>query len=92
MEEKSKEVANLLKVLSNDNRLLILCTLIEGPLNVGELNRVIPNITQSALSQHLSILKAHRIVNYEKNGQHVTYFICDQRIEAVIGVLKQHYC
>ncbi len=92
MEEKAKEVANLLKVLANENRLLILCNLIEGPLTVGELHEKIAAITQSALSQHLALLKAHGIVADEKKGQHVTYTIKDHRVDEVIAVLQKHYC
>lgn len=50
MEEKAKEVAELLKVLANDNRLIIFCSLMKGPMTVGEIGQKIPNISQSALS------------------------------------------
>lgn len=92
MEEKAKKVAELLKVLANENRLLILCALIDSPQTVGKLAEKLPNITQSALSQHLSVLKANGIVENSKSGQSVTYFIADRRIEAVLDVLKTQYC
>ncbi len=92
MEEKSRMLSELLKVLSNENRLLILCALIENPLNVSELMKFVPSISQSSLSQHLSVLKAHDIVDYEKKGQTVTYFIKDKRIESVMNALKANYC
>lgn len=89
---QAKQLADLLKVLSNENRLLILCYLMEGPLSVSELCDKIGGITQPALSQHLAILKAHRLLDASKNGQWVTYSISDKRIEAVIELLKQLYC
>ncbi|MPW25886.1 metalloregulator ArsR/SmtB family transcription factor [Alkalibaculum sp. M08DMB] len=92
MEEKAKQVAELLKVLANENRLLILCLLIEGPMTVGELSTNISNITQSAISQHLSMLKAHGILDSTKKGQNITYFIHDDRILSVIEILKEKYC
>jgi ArsR family transcriptional regulator, virulence genes transcriptional regulator len=92
MELQAKQIAELLKVLANENRLLILCELIKGPKTVSCLGDKIPNITQSALSQHLAILKAHGILDYSKSGQSVTYSIADQRVEEVINVLKRHYC
>ena len=92
MEEKAKQVAELLKVLANENRLLILCSLIESPMTVGELSKTINTITQSALSQHLALLKAHRILDSTKNGQSITYFIHDDRILSVIEILRQTYC
>ena len=92
MEEKAKKVGQLLKVLANENRLLILCGLMESPQSVGKLAEKVPNITQSALSQHLAILKAHGILDYTKFGQSVTYSIADHRVEAVLEVLKEYYC
>lgn len=92
MKEKAKKVAELLKVLSNENRLLILCELIKGPKTVGMLSEKVSNITQSALSQHLSIMKAHGILDYTKSGQSITYRIEDERVKNVIDVLKQYYC
>lgn len=52
----------------------------------------IPNITQSALSQHLALLKAHGILDFKKSGQNITYSIADKRVESVMEVLKKYYC
>ena len=92
MEEKAKQVANLLKVLANENRLLIFCALMEQPMNVTELKQRITGITQSALSQHLALLKAHGILDSDKTGQNVIYHISDERVSEIIQVLKKHYC
>lgn len=92
MEENAKRVAELLKVLANENRLLILCALMSGPMTVTEIGPYVPSITQSALSQHLSLLKANGILDNRKSGQNSTYFITDHRVEEVIQVLKQYYC
>ncbi len=90
--ENAKDIAELLKVLANENRLLIVCYLLEGPLTVSELHMKICNLTQSALSQHLAILKAHKILESNKNGLSITYSIQDFRIKNVIQVLKDNYC
>lgn len=92
MEEKAKTVAELLKVLANENRLLILCALMEGELSAGEIAEHLSGISQSGVSQHLSILKAHGILDNKKNGQTITYSICDERILEVMNVLKLQYC
>lgn len=92
MEQEAKEIAEILKVLSNENRLLIVCYLLQEPMTVSELNLKISNLTQSALSQHLSILKAHKIVCSSKKGLSITYSICDSRMRNVIKVLKENYC
>ncbi|MDR3353866.1 MAG: metalloregulator ArsR/SmtB family transcription factor [Synergistaceae bacterium] len=92
MQEKAKQVAALLKILANENRLLILCALIQKPMTVGMIAKYTPNITQSALSQHLTLLKAAGILDAEKSGQNITYSIADHRVEEVLNVLKKYYC
>lgn len=90
--DNAKYIAELLKVLSNENRLRIVCYLLEAPMTVSELHQKINNLTQSALSQHLALLKAHRILDSNKNGLSITYSIQDERIRSVIKVLKENYC
>lgn len=92
MEQKAKAVAELLKVLANEYRLLILCYLLEQPETVGVIQDKIGKISQSAVSQHLSLLKAHGIIDYEKQGQNIRYFIKDERVEEIVNVLRKHYC
>lgn len=92
MEYKAKQIAELLKVLANEYRLLILCELIKEPKTVSSLGEKINGITQSALSQHLALLKAHGILGNSKAGQSVTYFITDDRVCEIIALLKEHYC
>lgn len=92
MEEKAKEIAELLKILANKNRLLILCALAEGPLSVGEILKHTGDISQSALSQHLTLLRSYGILDCEKKGQNILYFIQDHKVEKVLEVLKQYYC
>ena len=92
MLEKAKEISDLLKVLSNENRLMIVCYLIDNPMTVSELHEKLDNLTQSALSQHLSILKAHKILTSNKNGLTITYSIQDNRIAKLMEALKANYC
>lgn len=92
MEEQAKKIAALLKLLANEYRLLILCALIGGRLTVGEIHRHTPNITPSALSQHLNQLRTAGILTSEKEGMHVYYQIEDQRIVTLIGAIKSQYC
>lgn len=73
MEEKAGKIAELLKILSNEHRLLILCALARGPLTVGELHRFTPGITAPALSQHLAQLRTAGILASEKQGMNVIY-------------------
>lgn len=92
MEEKAKRIAELLKILANENRLMILCALMENPMTVSKIAEKVPKITQPALSQHLALFKAHGILGYEKSGLNITYYIADHRIEEIINTLKKYYC
>ena len=92
MIDNVKYIAELLKVLANENRLLIVCYLLETPMTVSQLHQNINNLTQSALSQHLAMLKAHRILDSNKNGLSITYSIQDERVRKVMKVLKDNYC
>jgi DNA-binding transcriptional ArsR family regulator len=92
MEEKARQIAELLKILANENRLLILCALVQKPMTVGTILTHVNNITQSALSQHLTLMKVAGILRAEKSGQNITYSIADSRVEEVLKVLKKYYC
>ncbi|MCL2519433.1 MAG: metalloregulator ArsR/SmtB family transcription factor [Spirochaetaceae bacterium] len=92
MEENAKKLADMLKILANENRLLILCALIEGAKTVSQIGDYVPKISQSALSQHLNLLKVAGILGSQKEGLNVTYSLADLRVTEVIGVLKQYYC
>ena len=92
MEEQARKIAELLKLLANEHRLLILCALLDGKLTVGDIHRFTPNITASALSQHLNQLKIAGILSSEKQGMNVRYWICDRRIVPLMDAIKEHYC
>ena len=92
MEQQAKEIADLLKVMANQHRLMILCYLIERPMNVSEIHEKIPTISQSALSQNLALLKAHGILSSNKYGLQSVYHINDDRIKKVIQTLRETYC
>lgn len=92
MLDKVKEISELLKVLSNENRLAIVCHLIEKPMTVSELHEKLDHISQPALSQHLAMLKANKILDSNKSGLTITYSIQDKRIVNIVLALKTNYC
>ena len=92
MVENAKQIAEMLKILANENRLLILCALARSPMTVGALSEFVPNISQSALSQHLTLLKAAGVLGSAKSGQNVTYSITDARVEDLMRALKKYGC
>lgn len=92
MREQAKNIAQLMRQLSNENRLLILCALLEQPLTVGEIAKKVNDITLPALSQHLNKLKNGGLIQSEKQGQHITYRIKDERLRDLMELLKEKYC
>jgi len=81
----------MLKQLGNENRLMILCTLLEGEMSVGELNDTVP-LSQSALSQHLAALRSSGLVTSRKEAQHVYYQLNGDAARRIIAVLQSIYC
>ena len=92
MDSDVRKIADRLKMLANETRLQILCELIDGPKTVGTLVQRLNSLSQSAISQHLALLKAHGVVEDHRTGQNVTYSIADRRVEEIIAVLKRNYC
>ena len=92
MEEQAKRIAELLKMLANEHRLLILCALLKGKRTVGDIHQYTPNITAPALSQHLGQMRIAGILSSEKQGMNVFYWIQDERVIALIEAIKKEYC
>src|SRR3977135_4546141 len=75
---QAAEAANLVKLLGNEKRLLILCFLAaRGEMTVGELVDVV-ELSQSALSQHLSKLRADDLVAFRRDAQTLHYRVADK--------------
>ncbi|PTY37331.1 transcriptional regulator [Saccharospirillum sp. MSK14-1] len=91
MEEQAGQAAKLLKALSNERRLLILCNLVGGELSVTQLNERIL-LSQSALSQHLARLRQDGLVAIRKEAQTVYYRIASDEAQQVLGLLYSLYC
>ena len=89
--ERNIEVAvNLLKALSNERRLLIICALYKGEKSVGELEQIV-GLSQSALSQHLARLRRDGLVNTRRHAQTIYYSMNDKATEAVLKCLYDIY-
>jgi DNA-binding transcriptional ArsR family regulator len=85
------QAASLLRALANEQRLMILCNLVPGPLSVGELNARVP-LSQSALSQHLAVLRESGIVQTEREAQSVRYSLPPGPVTRLLQVLHEEYC
>lgn len=91
LEYKADEAAEFLGLMSSPHRLRILCLLIEGEMSVGELAET-TKMRQSAVSQHLALLRAHKIVAARREGTTVFYSVDHPGAEAVIQTLHRVYC
>ena len=90
--KQAGEAAELLKLLGNEKRLLILCFLaVRGEMTVGELVGVV-KLSQSALSQHLARLREDGLVVFRRTSQTLHYRVADKRALRVLQVLKEIYC
>lgn len=89
--EHAQEASALLKQLSNQHRLIILCSLVDGELSVTELNSR-TNLSQSALSQHLASLRSAKLVQTRREAQTIFYQLQGSEAIQVIKVLKSIYC
>jgi DNA-binding transcriptional ArsR family regulator len=91
-ETQAGSAASLMRALSHEHRLLVLCHLLTaGELSVSQLvNRV--GTSQSALSQHLSKLREEGLVATRKEAQAVFYRIGDPRAEQVLALLHDLFC
>ena len=91
MRAHASEAAQLLKALGNEKRLMILCLLAEGECSVGELNALL-ELSQSALSQHLAILRDERLVLTRREAQSVFYSLMPGPAFVLIHTLHDIYC
>ncbi|TDL78316.1 transcriptional regulator [Palleronia sediminis] len=88
---RAGEVAGHLALLSNANRLMVLCHLLDGERSVGDLRAQL-DLSQSALSQHLARLRAAGMVETRRDRQTIYYSIADPRVHRMIGALYGIYC
>ena len=91
LREHAQSASRLLMTIGNPVRLLVLCLLLDGEMSVGELNAEI-EISQSALSQHLAVLRGEGLVTSRREGLLNFYAIEDGEVKAVMQCLYRIYC
>lgn len=84
------EASALLKAMSSEARLMILCRLLEGEKSVSDLEKMI-GLSQSAISQHLAVLREHELVTTQRQGQSIKYSLAGPKPKAIIEVLHRIY-
>lgn len=91
LKDSAGDATRYLKALANQNRLLILCNLLDGERSVGELEQAI-GLRQPTLSQQLARLRSGNLVRTRRNAKSIYYSIADADIRAVLQVLYAKFC
>ncbi|MBE0459033.1 MULTISPECIES: metalloregulator ArsR/SmtB family transcription factor [Pseudoalteromonas] len=91
MADNVEQAEQMLKILANKNRLMILCSLQDGEMSVSELNEAVP-LAQSALSQHLAALRKAQIVATRRESQTIYYRVIDKNVVAILATLYGLFC
>ena len=91
LQDKAKHATELLKVMSNEWRLLILCHLVDGEQSVGDLEKEL-GLGQSALSQHLAVLRREKLVTTRRDAQSIFYSLASDDARAIMGTLYERFC
>lgn len=90
-EASAAAASKLLKALANERRLMIMCQLSGGEMSVSALQLRV-GLSQSALSQHLSLLRGEGLVAARRDGVAVHYSICDPAAAQVLTTLAAIFC
>ena len=92
LESRAADAAQMLKLLANETRLLILCRLaVEREMSAGAIVQAL-GLGQSAVSQHLAKLRDENLVATRRDAQTIYYRIADRNVARIIAVLKDIFC
>jgi len=87
----AEEASHFLKLMANPHRLMILCHLLDHELCVTEINEWVP-LSQSALSQHLAVLRHSGVVRTRRDQQTIYYSLASPAVSSIIGELYEQFC
>jgi len=91
MKISAGKACQMMKVLSNPDRLMLLCQLSQGEKRVGELEEIL-GILQPTLSQQLTVLRDEELVTTRRDGKNIYYQIASPQALAVMNVLFDQFC
>lgn len=91
MARHAEDAAQFLKLMANPHRLMVLCHLLEQEMSVSSINEHVP-LSQSALSQHLAVLRNSGIVKTRREQQTIHYRLANDGVEAIIAHLYEQFC
>ncbi|EIJ47489.1 ArsR family transcriptional regulator [Herbaspirillum sp. GW103] len=91
MRRAAGQAVAALKVLANEDRLLLMCQLSQTEMCVSELEEAL-DIRQPTLSQQLGVLRNEGVVSTRREGKRVYYRVADPRLLEMLGLMYQLYC
>ena len=91
MTESAQAASDLLRALSHETRLMLLCMLADGEKSVGELEELL-ELRQSTVSQQLARLRADRLVEKRRDGKSIFYSLASSEARIIIETLYELYC
>ncbi len=91
LEKNAHKASDLLGAMANTSRLMILCRLADGERSVSDLQPLI-GLSQSALSQHLAVLRRRHLVRTRREGQSIYYSLSSGEAASIIQTLHEQFC
>jgi DNA-binding transcriptional ArsR family regulator len=91
MQLAADDACKLMKVLSNRDRMMLLCEIGQAEKCVGELEAAL-DLHQPTLSQQLTVLRKEKLVKTRREGKQIYYSLSSQVAVAVISLLHKYYC
>jgi DNA-binding transcriptional ArsR family regulator len=91
MAENSRAASRMLKAISHETRLMILCHLVNGEKTVGQIETLLGE-RQAAVSQQLAKLRGEFLVKPRREGKTIYYALADERSRRMLEVLHELYC
>ncbi|MBT8124647.1 MAG: metalloregulator ArsR/SmtB family transcription factor [Gammaproteobacteria bacterium] len=91
MLEQRENVAQILKTIAHEARLMILCLLVKNEMTVSQINEFV-ELSQSALSQHLAVLRQHNLVQTRRESQTIYYRLADKDLSHIVTSLHDVFC
>lgn len=89
--ENAEQVSELIKLMAHKDRMVVLCLLSQREMGVSEL-REFTQLSQSAFSQHLAVLRKNELVKIRKESQQVFYSLEDGRVSIILKALQEAFC
>jgi DNA-binding transcriptional ArsR family regulator len=87
--DQGSELAEMFRLLGEPNRLMLVVSCLDGPLNVGDLTRKV-GLSQSLVSHHLRLLRAARLLQARRRGKQVFYAIPDCHVRDMLTNMIEH--